>query len=272
LRTESKALAAIEELEREHPEIKEQGGIHLLRLDLTDLESCQSAAREFLTKEGRLDVLINNAGVMAAPYELTKDGFELQFQSNHLGHFAFTIPLIPLLVKTSKEPKSSVRIVQLSSMGHKFTTSSMTYDSVESVNRNYMTTWQRYGQSKLANILFAKELARRLAGERIFSNVVHPGGVDTELTRNLEKSWWFVRITKPLARYLLITPCQGAITTLFTATAKEIEDNNWRGEYFVPYAQRSKPSSLGEDAQLARNLWDLSENIIKEKTGYEQTV
>ena len=97
---------------------------------------------------------------MATPYELSKDGVELQFQTNHLGHFAFTIPLLPLLLKTSKEPGTSVRIVNLTSLGHNFAPSlkaGLAFDTVESVNK-ITGPWQRYGQSKLANILFSKQL------------------------------------------------------------------------------------------------------------------
>ena len=123
-RTEARARTAIEELQNEHPEIKEKGGrIEFLQLDLCDLKSCQAAARSFLDKEKRLDILstlrcrsvrsnsdgiaVNNAGIMATPAEQTADGFDIQFQSNHLGHFTFTYPLIPLLIETSKASTSA---------------------------------------------------------------------------------------------------------------------------------------------------------------------
>ncbi|THG92504.1 hypothetical protein EW145_g8695, partial [Phellinidium pouzarii] len=102
-RTEARARAAIAELNSAHPEIATKGGrIEFLELDLTSLAGCQAAARAFLEKETRLDILINNAGIMATPPKLTADGFDIQFQSNHLGHFAFTYPLLPILIETSK--------------------------------------------------------------------------------------------------------------------------------------------------------------------------
>jgi len=269
-RTESRALAAIEEMKTRDEAIKKADNVKFLKLDLADLKSCREAANAILEKEDRLDILINNAGIMATPYEITADGFELQFQSNHLGHFAFTIPLLPLLIKTSKDPNTSVRIVQVSSHAHFFATKSqdIKFDTIESVNRDF-GPWKRYGQSKLANILFAKELSERLKDERIFSNATHPGSVNTELNRGIMASYPYLPL-KPLVwafGWLIKTPYQGATTPLYAATATEIEEKNWRGEYFVPMAQLSKPNELAQDAQLAKDLWAFSERVLEEKLG-----
>jgi len=268
-RTESRALSSIEELEKDHPEFKERAAIVFLQIDLTSLVSCQTAARAFLEKEERLDMLVNNAGIMGWPYELTSDGIEAQFQTNHLGHFAFTIPLLPLLIKTSKDPKSSVRVVNVTSAGHAYAggigKSKVTFDSVEDVNRD-VGTWKLYGRSKLANVLFTKELARKLADERIFVVAAHPGSVDTEISRGLLTSYRFLSFIKPFSPWILTTPYKGALTPLYCASAPEIEQNNWRGDYFVPTGKRAEPSPLSKDPQLARDLWELSEKIVKEKT------
>ncbi|KDQ21285.1 hypothetical protein BOTBODRAFT_197762 [Botryobasidium botryosum FD-172 SS1] len=270
-RTESRALSAIEELENDHPEIKSKAGIVFLQLDLTSLASCQAAAKQFLEKETRLDILINNAGIMATPYELTKDGFEMQFQSNYLGHFAFTHPLIPLLVETSKDPSTSVRIVQVSSMGHNFAKDDVSFRSdlaySETVNREFGTPWARYGQSKLASILFAKELSRRLADHRIFSSALHPGNISTELNRGTLQSYPWAKPVFKVIDLFLITPYKGAISPLYAATAEEIEKNDWRGEWFDPLAKHASPSKLAQNAQLTQDLWTLSEKIVLEKCG-----
>ncbi|KDQ21289.1 hypothetical protein BOTBODRAFT_25713 [Botryobasidium botryosum FD-172 SS1] len=270
-RTESRAHGAIDELENDHPEIKSKAGIVFLQLDLTSLASCQAAAKQFLEKETRLDILINNAGIMATPYELTKDGFEMQFQSNYLGHFAFTQPLIPLLIETSKDPSTSVRIVQVSSTGHTFAKDEVSFNPdlpySETINRDFGTPWARYGQSKLANILFAKELARRLADHRIFSSALHPGNINTELNRGTFQSYPWMKPASKLFSVFLTTPYKGAITPLYAATADEIDKNNWRGEYFDPLAKHTTPSKLAQNAQLAQDLWALSEKIVLEKYG-----
>ncbi|KZS88813.1 NAD(P)-binding protein [Sistotremastrum niveocremeum HHB9708] len=271
-RTESRALAAISKLHSDHPELKQKAGIVWLKLDLCDLQSCRNAAREVLEKEGesgRLDILINNAGVMATPYELTKDGVENQFQANFLGHFAFTVPLLPLLIKTSKDPESSVRLVQVSSMGHNFASRAsggIKFDTLDSVNRKYSNAYVRYGQSKLANVLFAKALAKRLKDERIFSSALHPGNIRTELNRGTLESYPWARPIIAMIEWGLIAPYKGAITPLYAATSPEIESSNLRGEYFVPYAKKTAPSKLAQDDKLADDLWTLAEKLVAEKT------
>lgn len=152
---------------------------------------------------------VNNAGVMAAPYSLTKDGFEVQFQTNHLGHFAFTLPLLPLLVRTSRLPSQSsdgitgARIIQVSSKGHGDVSHFMNYpvpSSVatgenrtglafvtrEDVNRDFgfMGQFKRYCQSKMCNVLFARELNKRIGEkERVWSNSISPGANSTSTYR-----------------------------------------------------------------------------------------
>jgi len=204
---------------------------------------------------------------MANPYELSNDGFEIQFQSNYLGHFTFTYPLIPLLIETSKDPSTSVRIVQVSSGGHNFAKANVSFKSdvpySETVNREFGTPWARYSQSKLAN----KELSRRLVEHRIFSSALHPGDINTELTCGTVQSYPWAKAFVPLASFFLFTPYKGAITPLYAATCEDIEKNNWRGEWFVPLAKHAEPSKLAQNAQLAKDLWALSEKIVLEKCG-----
>jgi NAD(P)-dependent dehydrogenase (short-subunit alcohol dehydrogenase family) len=200
---------------------------------------------------------VNNAGIMAVPHSLTKDGIEIQFQSNFLSHFAFTHPLLPTLIETSKvrtafgylylsrlirslasqDPNASVRIVQVSSGGHNFASSikegvKFTLPVEESVNRDYGSPWKRYGQSKLANVLFARELANRLKDHRIWSNSLHPGNINTELNRGTVQSYpWMKPLVGVFAALFLVTPYKGAITPLYAATAKEVEEKNLRYVY-----------------------------------------
>ncbi|KZS88823.1 NAD(P)-binding protein [Sistotremastrum niveocremeum HHB9708] len=265
-RTESRALAAIEKINTENPEIKSEGkpGIEWLPLDLVSIKSCQNAAKTFLEKEKRLDILINNAGIMAVPYELTAEGTEIQFQSNHFGHFAFTVPLLPTLIETSKEPNSSVRIVQLTSRGHQMAPSKISFKSLEDVNRDFGSTWTRYGQ--LANILFSKELSKRLENENIYCSAVHPGVVNTELVRGPMQTYPWAKPLAKLTSWFLITPYDGALTTLYTATSPDLKTNNWRGEYFVPYGKKDTPSAPAQDSQLAADLWALSEKFVEERS------
>ena len=165
-RSEKRAQEALDKLKVEAPTAK----ITFLKLDLQDLKQVKQAAQEFLDKESVLDCLINNAGIMASPFELSKDGIELQFATNHLGHFLFTTHLIPALER-SKSP----RIVNVSSVAHKFAP----WNGIEFEHINdpdyysYFGNWYRYGQSKLANLLFTTELTRRYPN--IISNAVHPG-------------------------------------------------------------------------------------------------
>lgn len=207
---------------------------------------------------------------MATPHELTKDGFDMQFQSNYLGHFTFTIPLIPLLIETSKDPNTSVRLVQVSSYGHNFATGikeGIKFDSIESVNRDFGSPWKRYGQSKLANILFAKELQRRLGEHRIWSTSVHPGNINTELNRGTAQSYPWAKPLIGIFGMFLTTPYKGAITPLYCATSEEIEKKNLGGEFFVPLAKQVEPSKLAQDSKLAQQLWEFSEKVVQEKCG-----
>ncbi|KAI8908707.1 short chain dehydrogenase [Powellomyces hirtus] len=262
-RTESRAMAAMQKIKEKNPNAK----VHWLKMDLMDLSSVKDAAEEFAKKETRLDVLVNNAGIMGCPYELSKDGIDVQFQTNHLGHYLFTRLLEPVLTSTSRLPDTSVRVVNVSSMAHKMANSSMKFDTFENVNQQYASTWLRYGQSKLSNILFTKALAKRWGNEKIFVNTLHPGVINSELGRGPAASYgrvvsWFYDV---LGSITLINTYQGSLTQLYCAASKEIEEKNYRGQYFIPYAKHSQPTAQAQDEKLADNLWELSEKILVEK-------
>ena len=183
-------------LER-HP----QAVVHFIELDLADLKSVQRAANEVIAAFPRLDVLINNAGVMIPPRSTTADGFELQVGTNHLGHFAFTAHLLPHLEKAS-----SPRVVTVSSIAH--TMGRLDLANMHGKGKRY-DKWGQYGRSKLANLMFALELDRRLkaSGSNMVSLASHPGYANTSLQRH--SLMWRVLNT------VALSPERGAAATVF---------------------------------------------------------
>ena len=149
-------------------------------MDLADLSSIRSAANAIGERHPRIHLLINNAGVMACPRAQTRDGFELQFGTNHIGHFLFTCLLVPNLLAAAP-----ARVVNLSSSGHRF--GKVDFDDPNFERRDY-DKWLAYGQSKTANALFSVALNRRLAERGVTANAVHPGVIETELGRHLDDS------------------------------------------------------------------------------------
>lgn len=161
-------------------QIKEASGsdnVHFLQLDLASLESIRQFSKKFHELETQLHVLVNNAGVMAVPKTMTKDGFEMQIGTNHMGHFLLTNLMMDLLKQSAPS-----RIINLSSLFH-------WYGRINKGDLNSEKSywrWLAYGQSKVANILFTRELARRLEGTGVTANAVHPGAVATELMRDID--------------------------------------------------------------------------------------
>ena len=194
--------------------------VELQELDLTSLDSVYAAAEELRTKYDTIDLLINNAGVMFTPKSSTKDGFELQFGTNHLGHFAFTGLLLDRVLAA---PDS--RIVTVSSVGHRFARRGIRFDDLQ-WEREYSRVGA-YGQSKLANLMFTYELQRRLAGSHTIAAAAHPGGSRTELTRNLPP---LVGAVTKLAEPLFQEADMGALPTLRAATDPGVLG----GQYFGP--------------------------------------
>jgi NAD(P)-dependent dehydrogenase (short-subunit alcohol dehydrogenase family) len=168
---------AIDSIHDQHP----GASVEPLLLDLADVASCRRAASELLAGHDRLDLLINNAGVMCTPFGHTMDGFETQFGTNHLGHMAWTVPLLDLLSRSSTSDNPA-RIINLSSSGHRF--GDVDFDDPNYERREY-DAWDAYGQSKTANILFSVELERRLSASGVRSAAVHPGGIHTKLGRHM---------------------------------------------------------------------------------------
>jgi NAD(P)-dependent dehydrogenase (short-subunit alcohol dehydrogenase family) len=210
------------------------------------------ACAETLQDEARIDVLINNAGIMVPPRELTEDGFESQFGVNHLGPFALTSLMLDKLREVP-----DARVVNTSSIAHK---GGRIYFSDIHAEKSYSRTG-RYAQSKLANLLFAYELQRRLeaAGDTLISVACHPGIADTELSRYLPGP---LRALTPLMRPLFNTAAEGAWPTLYAATGENIAG----GDYLGPCKLREsagpavhvRSTRKSRDEGLAKRLWDLS--------------
>jgi NAD(P)-dependent dehydrogenase (short-subunit alcohol dehydrogenase family) len=230
--------------------------VELQELDLTSLESVRAAAARLRSGHDRIDLLINNAGVMYTPRSTTKDGFELQFGTNHLGHFAFTGLLLDRLL-----PVAGSRVVTVSSVGHRIR-AAIHFDDLQ-WERRYSRVGA-YGQSKLANLLFTYELQRRLAPHgTTIAVAAHPGGSNTELMRNLPR---------PIAAAsaLLVEPLMqgadlGALPTLRAATDPGVLG----GQYFGPdgfqeirgYPKVVASSAQSHDVELQRRLWAVSEEL-----------
>nr|CAG8639582.1 365_t:CDS:2 [Entrophospora candida] len=234
--------------------IKQETGnqhIEFLQLDLQSLKSVKGCAESFLARKLPLHILINNAGIMATEFSLTVDGIQDQFGTNHIGHFLLTKLLLPTI-----ESSAPSRIVIVSSIGHEYTAKNgIEFDKLNDPNAH--TTVVRYGQSKLANILFAVELNKRLEGKKVYVNCLHPGIID---------NWgkWVVPFVK-LVSLALLTPDEGALTTLYCATSPEIEEKNLRAQYFIPFGEVSTPSKFARDEELAKKCWEFSENLVNEK-------
>jgi NAD(P)-dependent dehydrogenase (short-subunit alcohol dehydrogenase family) len=225
-------------------------------LDLSSLESVRAAADELNSRYDAIDLLINNAGVMMTPKSTTKDGFELQFGTNHLGHFALT----GLLLDRVLAAKGS-RVVTVSSQGHRFARGGIRFDDLQ-WERDYSRVGA-YGQAKLANLLFTYELQRRLQGTNTVAVAAHPGGSNTELARNTPIG---VRTVFNLVGPLITQSAEmGALPTLRAATDPGVLG----GQYFGPDGlgeQRGYPkvvasSEASHDIDAQRRLWTVSEEL-----------
>jgi NAD(P)-dependent dehydrogenase (short-subunit alcohol dehydrogenase family) len=232
--------------------------IETMLLDLADLESIRRFSEEFHGKHSRLDILINNAGIMMTDAQLTIDGFESQLGTNHLGHFALTGRLIDLI-----EATPGARIVTLSSLAHRW--NFMEFGNLLFQNGSY-TPRAAYGRSKLANLLFAYELQRRFeaAGVDALSVAAHPGAAGTGLADHL-LNHWYLRPLKPLLFLALQTPQQGAGPTLRAATDPSVVG----GDYFGPSGRnehrgapvRVESSAASHSEDDALTLWTESERL-----------
>ena len=222
--------------------------VEYLVADLSSRAEIRRLAAEIKARYPRLDVLVNNAGAMFSPRRESVDGIEMTWALNHLGYFLLT----ELLLDTLKASAPS-RIVNVASEAHRMVPG-INFDDVEG-KRSYKP-FRIYGQSKLANILFTRELARRLEGSGVTANCLHPGFVATNFTTGKGWIYWAMR---QLARAVAITPEDGARTTVYLASSPEVEGVT--GEYFAK-SKVAKPTRAALDDAAARRLWELSERMV----------
>lgn len=220
--------------------------IELMLCDLGDYESIRSFAAEFKKKFGKLDILVNNAGFISLDRQETREGVERQFGINHLGHFLLTTELLELMGEGS-------RIVEVASGAHK--AGKIHFDDIN-LTRGYNVV-KAYGQSKLANVLFTRELARRLKDRGITVNCCHPGAVATNMGVNRETG--FGKTITGLLRPFFQTPAEGARTAVFLATDESVKEIT--GEYFYK-CKIAKSSKRSHDMEAAARLWELSERMV----------
>jgi NAD(P)-dependent dehydrogenase (short-subunit alcohol dehydrogenase family) len=231
-------------------------------LDLASIASTRHFARAFLDRHDRLDLLINNAGVMACPQAKTRDGFELQFGTNHLGHFLLTVLLAPALLRAAP-----ARVVSLSSSGHRL--SPVVFDDIHYERRPY-DKWEAYGQSKTANALLAVELDRRLGPRGVRAFAVHPGAILTNLGRHMDAAD-FERINEraPGGRLRLKSIEAGAATTVFAATARQLEGRGgcYLEDCGIAVTNDDEDAGAGVrswavDPEAAERLWEVSQTAV----------
>jgi NAD(P)-dependent dehydrogenase (short-subunit alcohol dehydrogenase family) len=226
-------------------------GVHLVHLDLADFASVRACADELQSRWDRLDVLVNNAGGWWSQRRLTEQGFEQTFGVNHLGPFLLTQLLLNRL-RTS----APSRIVNVSSVGHRFARG-MNWDDLQ-LERGYDSALA-YGQSKLANLLFTRELARRLPASEVTANACHPGSVRTGLGRDGDATGIIGLVAFGLLRPFYLSPARGARTTIYLASAPELAGQT--GGYYVR-RRRHRESSAARDDAAARRLWEVSEQLV----------
>ena len=259
-REASKAESAICDIKKIAP----SANITFLKLDLSSFSSISTAARQFTQESSRLDVLMNNAGIMAVPAATTEDGYEIQFGTNYIGHMLLTKLLLPTLLSTAKEPGSDVRVVNLSSEAHNFAPGEILYDKSK---LDAQGTWARYGQSKLANILHARELASRYPSITAVS--VHPGLITTGLYGPNKESNVLVRWGMALAGPLIMQDvAHGARNQLWAATGNKEKIVN--GAYYTPVGILSHSTGRSghvQDTKLAKEIWDWTQQELASK-GY----
>lgn len=248
-----------------------EGRVTTVPLDLADLASIRRFGESMVVELDRLDLLVNNAGIMACPEMRVGPGWESQFGVNHMGHFALTKTLMPLIENTAGS-----RVVALSSTAHKLT--DIRWDDIQ-FERDAYDKWQAYGQAKTANALFANALSRRLADKGSLAFAVHPGGIFTPLQRHLPQEemvalGWLDESGEPtdLAKAGFKTPAQGCSTTLWAATSSNLEGKP--GVYCEdcdiaaptdpesPMARYRGVDAHACDDESAERLWEVSEALL----------
>ncbi|HWE66148.1 MAG TPA: oxidoreductase [Acidimicrobiales bacterium] len=263
-----KARRAADKLEND----LDRSSLELLELDLSDLVSVRRAAGQFLAEHARLDLLINNAGVMGTPYRQTADGFELQMATNHLGHFAFTGLLLNRLLTSGRS-----RVVTVSSLMHR--SGHIPFDDV--AGATIRNSWLNYGSTKLANLLFTAELSRRLgvAGEPTMALAAHPGWTRSNLVGSgaaVGTSRVRAKASRVIGHHLGQSAATGALPTLYAATSPGLVSGQYIGpghlfELFGP-PTLVRGNRRARNAEDAARLWAISVELTEVRYPVPATV
>lgn len=249
-RHEGRGRAALEEIGRRSG----SSSVELVVFDLADLTSVRAGAAEILARCARIDVLVNNAGLVLSDRRVTSDGLEQTFVINHLGPFLLTQLLLERI--TASAPS---RIVNVASTAHRGARQGLDFADLQSERR--YSGMQAYARSKLANIYFTSELARRLRGTGVTVNCLHPGTVATGYGRDGDARGvlaFGLKVIKPF----VLNPAQGARTSVYLASAPELADVS--GQYFVRRRPAS-PTKVARDPEAALRLWEASEKLVSER-------
>ncbi|CAN9419928.1 unnamed protein product [Alternaria alternata] len=274
-RNSKKGTEAITEIKKMHPAAQ----VDLLQMDLKDLKSVVAAAQRFLTLETALHGLVNNAGIMATPFELTKDGYEAQWQTNYLAHWVFTHHLKQMMLDTSKTlPPGSVRIVNITSSGHLSAPNGGI--NFEDLTLKDATPMIRYGQSKLANVLHTKYLhkaygpgspsAHNNDGE-IWTSCVHPGLVETNLADGVDKAGFIMTSFISVLRMtgMFWSADKGSYNSLFCTASEDMKPDQ-SGAYLDIFNRFGEPwweSGPAKDAELADKLEQHTQQMMETNKG-----
>jgi len=262
------ACRSVDKGEKAKAEIEKAGAkgkIVVMELDLADLASVKAFSKAFKAKYSQLDVLLNNAGIMTTPYFLTKDGFEGQMGTNHLGHFALTGELMDLIARTP-----SSRVVNVSSSGHK--AGKMNFDDLLFADGKGYGRMKAYGRSKLSNLLFTYELQRFFENKEVESIALaaHPGGSQTNLDQHINTMWWF-KLVRPLFEAMTQSAAMGALPQIRASVDPEVKGGQYygpqKGMTGYPILVQSNKASHNKADQ--RKLWDMSEELTGVKIGLD---
>ncbi|SPN99932.1 related to alcohol dehydrogenase homolog Bli-4 [Cephalotrichum gorgonifer] len=230
--------------------------IKLLEVDLESFDSIKAAAKKFMEESVRLDILLLNAGIMAPPPGLTRDGYEVQFGTNHMGHALLTKLLLPVLEKTAALPGADVRVVAVASYGHnRVPKEGILFDTLKTPAAD-IGPYQRYGQSKLANLLFIRQLAKEYP--QFTAAVVHPGLVKTNLAGAATGSGFLISALWKVMQYSLTTVEDGVRNQLWASISKDVKS----GEYYEPVGVAGKASVHGRNDEFAKRVWDWTEEEL----------
>ena len=245
-RSEKRGKAAYEELTKDG-----NSRTHLILCDLGDYGSIRNFVKKVKESFARIDILVNNAGFISLDRQETKEGLERQFGINHIGHFLLTTELLDLMGEGS-------RIVNVASGAHK--TGKIHFDDIN-LHKGF-NVFKAYSQSKLASVLFTRELARRVKDRGITVNCCHPGAVATNI--GIDRETGFGKTVTRLLKPFFQTPAQGAATAIFLATDESVKDIS--GEYFYK-CKIAKSSKRSKDMELAKKLFEFSGQLVRQPAG-----